>query len=89
MKHTFPLIAREFAVIPKTRVPKVKVGVVGEIYVPSTVPLGRVSGTAGAASRWAVSKMAVMASDSSRIAATQAASFSLPYLLRCLARRRA
>ena len=37
MKHTFPLIAREFAVIPKTRVPKVKVGVVGEIYV-NTAP---------------------------------------------------
>ena len=39
MKHTFPLIAREFAVIPKTRVPKVKVGVVGEIYVKYS-PLG-------------------------------------------------
>ena len=33
MKHTFPLIAKEFATIPVTRVPKVKVGVVGEIYV--------------------------------------------------------
>ena len=39
MKHTFPLIARDFAVIPKTRVPKVKVGVVGEIYVKYS-PLG-------------------------------------------------
>ena len=39
MKHTFPLIAREFAVIPKTRAPKVKVGVVGEIYVKYS-PLG-------------------------------------------------
>ena len=39
MKHTFPLIAREFAVIPKTRVSKVKVGVVGEIYVKYS-PLG-------------------------------------------------
>ena len=33
MKHTFPLIARDFKSIPVTRVPKVKVGVVGEIYV--------------------------------------------------------
>ena len=33
MKHTFPLIAKDFAAIPVTRVPKVKVGVVGEIYV--------------------------------------------------------
>ena len=33
MKHTFPLIAADFANIPVTRVPKVKVGVVGEIYV--------------------------------------------------------
>ena len=32
MKHTFPLIAADFANIPVTRVPKVKVGVVGEIY---------------------------------------------------------
>ena len=39
MKHTFPLIAREFATIPVTRVPKVKVGVVGEIYVKYS-PLG-------------------------------------------------
>ena len=39
MKHTFPLIAREFAVIPKTKTPKVKVGVVGEIYVKYS-PLG-------------------------------------------------
>ena len=30
MKHTFPLIAADFANIPVTRVPKVKVGVVGE-----------------------------------------------------------
>ena len=33
MKHTFPLIAKDFKSIPVTRVPKVKVGVVGEIYV--------------------------------------------------------
>ena len=33
MKHTFPLIAKDFAAIPVTRVPKVKVGVVGEINV--------------------------------------------------------
>ena len=39
MKHTFPLIAKEFAAIPVTRVPKVKVGVVGEIYVKYS-PLG-------------------------------------------------
>jgi predicted nucleotide-binding protein (sugar kinase/HSP70/actin superfamily) len=39
MKHTFPLIARDFAAIPVTRVPKVKVGVVGEIYVKYS-PLG-------------------------------------------------
>ena len=39
MKHTFPLIAKEFAIIPVTRVPKVKVGVVGEIYVKYS-PLG-------------------------------------------------
>lgn len=39
MKHTFPLMAKEFAVLPVTRVPKVKVGVVGEIYVKYS-PLG-------------------------------------------------
>ena len=39
MKHTFPFIAKEFAAIPVTRVPKVKVGVVGEIYVKYS-PLG-------------------------------------------------
>ena len=39
MKHTFPLIAKDFASIPVTRVPKVKVGVVGEIYVKYS-PLG-------------------------------------------------
>ena len=39
MKHTFPIIAREFSAIPVTRVPKVKVGVVGEIYVKYS-PLG-------------------------------------------------
>ena len=39
IKHTFPLIAKEFATIPVTRVPKVKVGVVGEIYVKYS-PLG-------------------------------------------------
>ena len=39
MKHTFPLIARDFKSIPVTRVPKVKVGVVGEIYVKYS-PLG-------------------------------------------------
>ena len=39
MKHTFPLIAADFANIPITRVPKVKVGVVGEIYVKYS-PLG-------------------------------------------------
>ena len=39
MKHTFPLIAKDFATIPVTRVPKVKVGVVGEIYVKYS-PLG-------------------------------------------------
>ena len=31
MKHTFPLIAKDFASVPVTRVPKVKVGVVGDI----------------------------------------------------------
>ena len=30
MKHTFPLIAKDFKSIPVTRVPKVKVGVVGD-----------------------------------------------------------
>ena len=39
MEHTFPLIAKDFAAIPVTRVPKVKVGVVGEIYVKYS-PLG-------------------------------------------------
>lgn len=39
MKHTFPLMAKEFAALPVTRVPKVKVGVVGEIYVKYS-PLG-------------------------------------------------
>ena len=39
MKHTFPLMAKEFATLPVTRVPKVKVGVVGEIYVKYS-PLG-------------------------------------------------
>ena len=39
MKRTFPLIAKEFAAIPVTRVPKVRVGVVGEIYVKYS-PLG-------------------------------------------------
>ena len=39
MKHTFPLIAKDFAAVPVTRVPKVKVGVVGEIYVKYS-PLG-------------------------------------------------
>lgn len=39
MKRTMPLIAREFAAIPVERVPKVKVGVVGEIYVKYS-PLG-------------------------------------------------
>ena len=39
MKHTFPLVAKDFAAIPVTRVPKVKVGVVGEIYVKYS-PLG-------------------------------------------------
>ena len=39
MKHTFPLIAKDFKSIPVTRVPKVKVGVVGEIYVKYS-PLG-------------------------------------------------
>lgn len=39
MKYIFPRIAKDFAAIPVTRVPKVKVGVVGEIYVKYS-PLG-------------------------------------------------
>ena len=39
MKGAMPVIAREFAAIPVRRVPKVKVGVVGEIYVKYS-PLG-------------------------------------------------
>ncbi len=39
MKKQFPVIAADFASIPVTRVPKVKVGVVGEIYVKYS-PLG-------------------------------------------------
>ena len=39
MKGAMPVIAREFAAIPVHRVPKVKVGVVGEIYVKYS-PLG-------------------------------------------------
>jgi len=39
MKRQFPLIVEDFAAIPITRVPKVKVGVVGEIYVKYS-PLG-------------------------------------------------
>ena len=39
MKHTFPQIAEDFAEIPIKRVPKVKVGIVGEIYVKYS-PLG-------------------------------------------------
>ena len=39
MKATMPKIAAEFAAIPVKRVPKVKVGVVGEIYVKYS-PLG-------------------------------------------------
>lgn len=39
MKKQFPLIAADFASVPVTRVPKVKVGVVGEIYVKYS-PLG-------------------------------------------------
>lgn len=39
MKETMPVIAEEFAAIPVRRVPKVKVGVVGEIYVKYS-PLG-------------------------------------------------
>lgn len=39
MKKHFPEIAADYATIPVTRVPKVKVGVVGEIYVKYS-PLG-------------------------------------------------
>ena len=39
MKAAMPQIAREFAAVPVRRVPKVKVGVVGEIYVKYS-PLG-------------------------------------------------
>ena len=39
MKRIFPRIAKEFAAIPVTRIPRVKVGVVGEIYVKYS-PLG-------------------------------------------------
>ena len=39
MRRTMPQIAREFAAIPVNRTPKVKVGVVGEIYVKYS-PLG-------------------------------------------------
>ena len=39
MKRAFPEIVRDFAAIPVTRVPKVTVGVVGEIYVKYS-PLG-------------------------------------------------
>ena len=39
LKQTFPLIVQDFAAIPVTRVPRVKVGVVGEIYVKYS-PLG-------------------------------------------------
>ena len=39
MKHTFPRVAAQFAAIPVKRVPKVKVGIVGEIYVKYS-PLG-------------------------------------------------
>ena len=39
MKKRFPEIAADYATIPLTRVPKVKVGVVGEIYVKYS-PLG-------------------------------------------------
>ena len=39
MKKMFPLIAADYAAIPVKRVPKVKVGVVGEIYVKYS-PLG-------------------------------------------------
>ena len=39
MKATFPRIAKDFAAIPVVRTPKVKVGIVGEIYVKYS-PLG-------------------------------------------------
>ena len=39
MKAAMPVIGREFAAVPVRRVPKVKVGVVGEIYVKYS-PLG-------------------------------------------------
>ncbi len=39
MKRQFPVIIADYAAIPMTRVPKVKVGVVGEIYVKYS-PLG-------------------------------------------------
>ena len=39
LKESFPRIVRDFAAIPVTRVPKVKVGIVGEIYVKYS-PLG-------------------------------------------------
>lgn len=39
MKKQFPAICRDFAAIPLHRVPKVKVGIVGEIYVKYS-PLG-------------------------------------------------
>ena len=39
LKANFPRIVRDFAAVPVTRVPKVKVGVVGEIYVKYS-PLG-------------------------------------------------
>ena len=39
MKKQFPVICRDFASIPLNRVPKVKVGIVGEIYVKYS-PLG-------------------------------------------------
>ena len=39
MKHPFPRMAAQFAAIPVKRVPKVKVGIVGEIYVKYS-PLG-------------------------------------------------
>ena len=39
MKAAFPKIAKDFAAIPVVRTPKVKVGIVGEIYVKYS-PLG-------------------------------------------------
>ena len=39
MKRTFPEIVSDYAAIPVTRVPKVRVGIVGEIYVKYS-PLG-------------------------------------------------